>query len=289
MLEIFEFLLPPLVASIILVGIHGYFGLHVLSRGVIFVDISMAQIAALGTVVGMLAGVEPHGGMSYVFSLAFVLFAAAVFSLVDLKGRQIPKEAIIGIVYGLSLALALIIADRVTGGVAYIKESFSGGLLWVSWGKIISSAAVYSAVGLLHYRYRDKFFALSTATEGQTIPNASFWDFIFYATFGLVLVNSVKIGGVFVVFALLVAPASIAVLFCNTWRARIIFGWITGVAVIILSAFISFDYDLPNGPLIVCLLGVVMALAAIGKWTFLRLRGPRAGGNASAERQISHG
>ena len=267
MLPVFEFLLPPLVASVILVGIHGYFGLHVLSRGVIFVDISMAQIAALGTLVGMWAGVDPHSGSSYLFSLAFVLLAAAVFSLVDLKGRQIPKEAIIGIVYGLSLAVALIIADLSTGGMAYIKESFSGGLLWVSWGKIVSSAAVYSAVGLVHYRFHDKFFALSAGENQGAIRNAAFWDFLFYATFGLVLVNSVRIGGVFVVFALLVVPASIAVLFYTSWRGRIIFGWIVGVVVIILSAVFSYHYDLPNGPMIVCLLGLFMALAAIIKWS----------------------
>ncbi|MFH1071715.1 MAG: metal ABC transporter permease [Candidatus Glassbacteria bacterium] len=278
MLHIIEFLLPPLVASVILVGIHGYFGLHVLSRGVIFVDISMAQIAALGTLVGMLAGANPHGGLSYVFSLGFVLLAAAVFSLVDLQGRQIPKEAIIGIVYGLSLAVALIIADRATGGVAYIKESFSGGLLWVSWGKIISSAAVYSAVGLIHYRYHDRFFALSAGENGAKIPNAAFWDFFFYATFGLVLVNSVRIGGVFVVFALLVVPASIAVLFYTSWRDRIIFGWIVGVAVIILSVVFSYRYDLPNGPIIVCLLGHYLARAAAGPWVAGRLRKSFAAG-----------
>lgn len=277
MQSVFEFLLPPLVAAIILVGIHGYFGLHVLSRGVIFVDISMAQIAALGTLVGMLAGIDAHSVLSYVFSFAFVLLAAALFSLVDLRGRQIPKEAIIGIVYGLSLAVALIIADISPSGMAFIKESLSGGLLWVSWEKIITSAVVYSLVGLLHYRYRDKFFALTFAEHQEKIPRAAFWDFLFYATFGLVLVNSVKIGGVFVVFTLLVVPASIAVLFFSSWRGRVVFGWVIGVIVIIASAFISYYVDMPNGPMIVCLLGLFLALAALSKWVVSQTRKPAAG------------
>jgi len=272
MLETLQFLSLPLTACFVLVVIHGYFGLHVLSRGVIFVDISMGQIAALGTLVGILLGVGAEGVFSYLISFLFVLAAALIFTFVKLEHRDVPQEAIIGIVYGLSFALSLVVAGYVPNGSGFIKETLSGALLWVNWGTIFLCGLVYAAIGAFHYVFREKFIALSEKNPELAVSRAGLWDFLFYSTLGLVIVYAVKIVGVFMVFTLLVVPAAIAVIFFETWKARLIASWIVGLLLCTAGTLLSYGYNLPNGPSIVCLLGLALIAASLAKSLFFRDR-----------------
>ncbi|HUU27552.1 MAG TPA: metal ABC transporter permease [archaeon] len=265
MLETLYFLLLPVSACIILVGIFSYFGLHVLARGVIFVDISMAQIAALGTLVGMLVGIGQESVFSYLFSVLFVGLAAAVFTFIRLEAREVPQEAIIGIVYGLSLAFSLFIAELVPEGAGYIKETLTGSLLWVNWGKIALLGLVCAVIGIFHYVYRDRLIALARDKTQHTAPGARKWDFLFYFTLGLVVIEAVKIVGVFLVFSLLVVPASMAVMFYPGWKGRLVAAWVIGGSASVLGTMASYRWNLPNAPFIVCLLGLALVVAALVK------------------------
>src|SRR5205823_9924476 len=100
-----EFLAAPFVASLILTGIHAYLGVHVVERGVIFVDLSLAQIAALGATIAILlpfSGGDPHAPVVYWVSLGFTFIGAAIFATLRVKRSRIPQEAIIGICYAIA-------------------------------------------------------------------------------------------------------------------------------------------------------------------------------------------
>ncbi len=261
---IVEILLPPFVACLILTGIHTYLGLHVVSRGVIFVDLALAQIAALGATFAFLLGYPPHGTFGYLFSLAFAFVGAAVFSLSRLKDQRVPQEAIIGISFAVASAAAILIADRAPEGSEFVEAMLTGALLWVPWTTIAKTAVLYSLVGLFHWRYRRRFLALSleperAAAEGWSVR---WWDFLFYMSFGFVITSSVAIAGVLLVFSFLVIPSVIAMLFAREIRSRLAIGWIVGTFVSTLGLALSYRYDLPSGPAVVVTFGATLAAAA---------------------------
>ncbi len=266
--EILSFMAAPFVATLAIVAIHVYLGLHVIQREIIFVDLALAQIAALGTTVAFILGIHPEQSLSYVFSLGFVVLGAALFAVTRVREQKIPQEAIIGITYAVATAAAVLVADRAPGGAEHIKEILTGAILWVHWPDIARIAVVYVVVGAIHYLFRKRFTQLTDHYRtGALNTRDRWWDFLFYLTFGLVIVLSVRIAGILLVFSFLVVPTSIAALYSNTWSGRLVFGWVVGVIVTVLGLYFSYVWDMPSGPAIVVLLGLfLIALAAGRKW-----------------------
>lgn len=261
--DIASFLAAPFIMALTLVGIHVYMGIHVLEREIIFVDLAIAQIAALGATVGFTMGVNPEGTLSYLFSLGFVVLAAALFSLTRARNQRIPQEAIIGITYVIATAGAIIVADRAAGGAEHIKEILMGTLLWVTWDHIPLHAILYSTVGVLHYIFRNHFIKITDVYRtGEFTWKERFWDFLFYVSFGLVIVFSVRVAGVLLVFSFLVVPSAISSLFSRSWGSRLMLGWGIGFIVTIYGLWHSYKWDTPCGPIIVVLLGVLLVVLA---------------------------
>src|ERR1043166_492074 len=198
------FLAPPFVASLILTGIHAYLGVHVVERGVIFVDLSLAQIAALGTTIAYLVGYELHSTMSYFWSLGFTILGAAIFAFTRVhRETRIPQEAIIGIVYAVSAAAAILAMSKAPEGTEHLKDMLVGNILTVSKHTVAETAGLYALVGIFHWIFRKKFLAIS---PGEQIPRIKLWDFLFYTSFGFVVTSSVAIAGVLLVFSYLIVP-----------------------------------------------------------------------------------
>jgi len=259
-----ELMLPPFVACMILVAIHSYLGLHVISRGVIFVDLALAQMAALGTTAGLLVGVMPGNGKSQLFALAFVVFGAAMFAATRSHGKgRVPQEAIIGIVYVVASAAAMLMADKAPRGADAIKDVLVGTILWVTWPTIVKLAIAYALLGALLYALRHRFETISFEPDAAEAKGWSlrWWDFVFYVIFGGVITFSVPLGGVLLVFSFLVVPAVTAFLFTRNPKFLTLIAWTTGAVASALGLWVSYNSDLPTGPTIVCSYGLVLLLA----------------------------
>ncbi|MBZ5624387.1 MAG: metal ABC transporter permease [Acidobacteriia bacterium] len=263
-MSIFEFLLAPFVASLILTGIHAYLGVHVVERGVIFVDLSLAQIAALGTTIAVLFGMEPHSVSTYVVSLIFTFIGAAVFSTIRGHKARIPQEAIIGICYAVASAAAILAMSKSVSETEHLKEMLVGNILTVSWFEVAKTAALYGAIGLFHYTFRKKFLAISMDHQKAEAAGISvrFWDFLFYASFGFVVTSSVAIAGVLLVFCYLIVPSVGAMLYAESIGKRLAIGWTMGTLVSALGVYLSLKIDLPTGATIVCTFALVLILMA---------------------------
>ena len=261
----FEVLFPAFVASLILTGIHAYLGVHVVERGVIFVDLSLAQIAALGTTVAYLAGHDLHSRMAYVYSLGFTFLGAAIFAVSRVHRKtRIPQEAIIGIVYAVSAAVAILVMSKATQETEHLKEMLVGNILSVSWKELGITAVLYACVGLFHYIFRKRFLLISMnehEAEKQGI-NIRFWDFLFYMSFGFVVTSSVAIAGVLLVFCFLIVPSVTAMLFAERLGARLAIGWSMGALVSGGGVALSFLWDLPTGATIVATFGAALLVVA---------------------------
>ncbi len=245
-------LLKPFLACLVLTGIHAYLGTHVIERKVIFVDLALAQIAALGAVVAFLFGFNLHASQTYWFSLGATFLGAIIFALTRGRQEKIPQEAIIGIVYAVSAAAAILVLSRSPEGDEEIRHMLIGNVLLVEWGDIAKMAALYGLVGLFHWVFRKKFILISTRPEEarrQGIP-VRFWDTLFYLSFGLVVTSSVHIAGVLLVFSFLIIPAVAAAMFTQSMRARLAFGWIFGALASVVGTAFSYYADLANGCLL---------------------------------------
>ncbi len=267
MIELIMLMWKPLIACLILTGIHAYLGLHVVERKVIFVDLALAQIAALGATFAFLAGYGLHDQATYWFSLAATFIGAVLFAITRTRKEKIPHEAIIGIVYAVSAAAAILVLSRAAQGDEEIRHMFVGNILLVTNHELIKMAILYSIVGIIHWHFRKQFLMISTHPEDAFREGISVrkWDLLFYLTFGLVVTSSVQIAGVLLVFSFLIVPAVGAMLFQETLRSRLIFGWIFGVMTSFLGIFLSYYVDLPTGATIVCTFGGLLLLLALLK------------------------
>ena len=266
-LEILRFLAAPFVASLILTGIHAYLGVHVVERGVIFVDLSLAQIAALGSTMAMLlpfTGADPHGPWVYWTGLAFTFIGAAIFSTVRVRHARIPQEAIIGIAYAVASAATILAMSKATSESEHLKDMLVGNILAVSWWEVGKTAALYAVIGAFHYAFRGKFLAISLDHEKAAAEGVSvrFWDFLFYASFGFVVTSSVLIAGVLLVFCYLIVPSVAAMLYAERVGHRLAIGWTMGTVVSALGIYLSVHLDLPTGATMVCTFGLVLILMA---------------------------
>src|SRR5712692_7786848 len=265
-----EFLAAPFAASLILTGIHAYLGVHVVERGVIFVDLSLAQIAALGATIAIFlpwSNGDPHAPIVYWVSLAFTFIGAAVFSTIRSRRARIPQEAIIGICYAVASAAAILAMSKATSESEHLKDMLVGNILAVSWPEVGKTAALYGAIGLFHYIFRDKFLSISmdprrAEAEGISIK---LWDFLFYASFGFVVTSSVAIAGVLLVFCYLIVPSVAAMLYADSIGRRLAIGWSMGTLVSALGVYLSLQLDLPTGATIVCTFGLVLIIMAAAR------------------------
>ena len=268
--DMLQFLAAPFAASLILTGIHAYLGLHVVERGVIFVDLSLAQIAALGATFAMLlpfSGGDPHSPGVYWFSLGFTFIGAAVFSLVHSQRARVPQEAIIGISYAVASAAAILAMSQSTAQGEHLKDMLVGNILAVSWPDVRKTALLYAAIGLFHWIFRRRFLAISLNAEKAAAEGLSvrWWDFLFYASFGFVVTSSVSMAGVLLVFSYLIVPSVAAMLFATSVGARLAIGWTMGTFVSLAGMYLSVVYDLPTGATIVCTFGIALVAMALGR------------------------
>jgi zinc/manganese transport system permease protein len=274
-----EVLAWPLAAALALAGIHAWLGLHVLARGVIFVDLALAQVAALGATVALLAGHAPHGTGASWYALVFTAGGAAVLaSLRDrpaLARAAIPAEAVIGIVYAVAAALTVLTLERVPLGGEQVKALLVGSLLGVTRDDVLRLAALYAGVGIVGWLARRPLAALSF---GGPLRHARLWDFGFYLVFGLVVTSSVRVAGVLLVFAYLIVPAVAGAALSSTPARRLAIGWAVGALGSVAGIAASFRWDLPTGATVVATLGTLLAVlgAALG------LRGLVRGGRRAA-------
>ena len=263
--QMIELMAAPFAACVVLVGIHSYLGMHVIQRKIIFVDLALAQIAALGAIFGFLVGLGPHERGAYFFSLGFAIVGAAIFALTRMRHERIPQEAIIGIVYAVGLAAAILVADRAPEGAEHIKETLTGTLLWVRWPTVVKTAVIYAVVGLIHFLLRKRFMQISFNLKEAYAEKryVRLWDFIFYVTFAFVITSSVAMAGILVVFAFLVIPAVIATLFATKISSRLAVGWSVGIVASFIGMVASYRLDMPSGPSIVVSLGFALLLAGL--------------------------
>jgi zinc/manganese transport system permease protein len=265
---VLQFLAAPFAASLILTGIHAYLGVHVIERGVIFVDLSLAQIAALGSTIAILlpfTGGDPHGPWVYWTGLLFTFFGAAIFSTVRVRHARIPQEAIIGIAYAVASAATILAMSHATSESEHLKDMLVGNILAVSWPEVGKTAALYAGIGAFHFLFRRPFLAISmnhdqAEREGM---NVRWWDFLFYASFGFVVTSSVLIAGVLLVFCYLIVPSVAAMLYADRIGPRLAIGWTMGTVVSALGIYLSVKLDLPTGAAMVCTFGLVLILMAL--------------------------
>jgi zinc/manganese transport system permease protein len=269
-------MLPAFCECLVLVGIHSYLGIHVIKRKVIFVDLALAQIAALGTLAAFLFGIPPHTAGAYIFSVGLTAAAAAVFALCRFREGRIPQEAVIGLVYAIAAATAILLVDKAPHGAEHIKEILTGSILWVKWPSILLAAGVYAAVGAFHYVFRDRFLLISDDPEKayRRGINVRLWDFFFYLSFGVVITLSVDTAGVLIVFVFLVAPAIVAMSVTDSLRAQLAIGWGLGVLVTCAGLVLSYTADLPTGSAVIGAYGMAILIIAV---TLYLVRAPRRG------------
>jgi zinc/manganese transport system permease protein len=280
----YHFVQLALLAALVLAGIHSYLGFHVVSRGVIFVDISMAQAAAFGAVVAMITGIAPHSVNAYFMSLAFTIAGAVLISISRTRDNRVPQEAFIGIIYAGFSAGAILLLARHPGGMEELEEMLTGSLLTMQWDDLISMAILYVAIGVFHYLLRNRFFRLSEDRSGAIRDGWSvgWWDFLFYASFGLVVTSSVHIAGVLLVFSFLVVPPVIALMFTRRKGVRLFIGWLIGFLGCLFGIIFSIGLNLPAGPSIIGSLILLLMLSVMGLFVLGFLKKP-----ARLERQAN--
>jgi zinc/manganese transport system permease protein len=270
----------PLVACLLLPGILVYYGLHIIRREVIFVDLALAQVATLGTCVCLYLGHEADDPHNYYWSLGFTLAGALLFTFTRAsKHARVPQEALIGIVYVVAAAAGILLLSKSPHGKEELQKTLVGDLLTVSWADIWKTAALYAMIGVVHFIFRRKFIALSFEHEraAQSGMRVRLWDFLFYALFGLVVTSFVQIGGVLMVFSYLIVPAACGTYLANSLPARLLIGWGVATLASMGGLYASFELDVPTGAAIVCALGVALLLAVV----VVRLQANRVGSGQS--------
>lgn len=266
MLEVILFLLPPFVACVTVLGLLGYLGMHVLKREIIFIDIALAQIAAVGaTFAHVYLGAEEHSFWAYLCAFGFTILASLFFSQIDKRITQISHEAIIGVSYAIAAAAALFMLAMVAGGDVHMEHMLTGSILWAQWPDIGTIAVLFGCVGLFHLVFRKHFIQLSENYGAGAVRNekAVWWDFLFYVSMGLVITFSVKIAGVLVIFSFLIIPATFSAMFAESWGKRLVIAWGIGILAVVFGLALSYVLDFSCGPSVITILGLALIVAAV--------------------------
>ncbi len=260
MSETISFFMLPFLICLILIGIHCFLGLHIIRRGVIFVDLSLAQVAALGTTVGIMCGYEHDSLGRYFISLAFTIGASALFAWTRKVEQKISQEVLIGIVYAFSSAMMILVAANMSHGAEHIRNILVGSILWVTKEQVIITTLIYIAVGVIHYLFRKKLLKVSS---GTILENHMWWDFLFFTLFGVVITSSVGIAGILLVFSFLIVPAQISMIIFSRFKLQLFAGWIIGFFIAVIGLVLGYFFDLPVGPVLVGCFTVVPIITSI--------------------------
>lgn len=263
--ELLELLKWPLLAVLVLPWLLVYLGLHIVQRQIIFVDLALAQVAALGTCLSMLFGYDVHDWQSYAFSLGFTLVGAIVFTLTHTQKQRVPQEALIGIVYVVAAAAGILVLSKSAGGKEELQRSLIGELLVVTPLEIAQTLGLFLVIGVIHYIFRRQFMAITVDPDAAAARGLSvrWWDFIFYLLFGLVVTSFVHIGGVLLVFSYLIVPAVCATYLAESIRNRLLLGWLFATLASVVGLVVTAKADWPIGSTIVCALGLVLVIVAV--------------------------
>jgi len=259
-MEAIVFMVPAFVAAVVIAGIHCYLGLHIVSRGIIFIDLALAQIAALGYALALIMGYHIGDWQANFMALVFAMAGSLLFAFAQPLERRMPLEAVIGIGYVVSAAMAVLILSFSSSGTEDFEKLAMGNILVVSWHTITKTALIYIVVGGLHWFFRKKFME---ATFSRIGARSRLWDFLFYFSLGIVVTYSVAIAGVLLVFSYLVIPAVFALIFCDTIRSRLMCGWIVGFLISALGLWISFKFDFPTASTITTCFGLLFIVSAL--------------------------
>jgi zinc/manganese transport system permease protein len=267
MLEIlsYKFVWLAAVCSLVIAGIHAYLGFHIVSRGVIFVDLSLAQMAALGAVVGTLIGIEDHSPWRFAMSLLFTFAGAWIVSVARVRRERIPQEAFIGILYAAAAAYTILALARQPGGMEELQHLIAGSILAVTPREIVTITIIYAVIGAVHYALRSRFLTITRDRAGAEALGwrTRWWDFVFYATFAIVVTSAVSIVGVLLVFSFLVIPPVVALLVVRGDASRLVVGWVVALVGSVGGIVVSIGLDLPAGPSIIAVLTLLL-LAVVG-------------------------
>lgn len=254
--DLLALLWAPFLMCLVLTGIHVYLGIHVIARGIVFVDIALAQVAALGATAAFLVGYDLESWVSYASALAATFLGAVVLTLTRSDERTLSQEAVIGVVYAVSAAAAVLLIDRAPHGAEHLRAMLVGSILTVSGADVSKVAVLYAVIGAIHWICREPFFRLSFDTGGTARGrDVRRWDLLFYASFGVVVTSSVRIAGVLLVFSYLIVPALAGMVLARTIGARLVAGWAFAVAVSVVGIAASATLDLPTGATVVCAFG----------------------------------
>ena len=269
MWEAVQFLFPSFIACLTILGILGYLGIHVLEREIIFIDIALAQIAVTGSTLAFILFrqqmTEENNYILRLFAICFTLIAAAFFSYVSKRVSQISQETVIGVSYAVAAAATLFLLATAAGSDVHMEEMLTGSILWAGWPDIIHCAVVFAAAGIFQYIFSKKFIRISSDYEGAEKYglNVMWWDFLFYASMGIVITYTVEIAGVLLTFSFLIITATFASLFAQTMRNRLLIAWIFGAFASLCGLIFSFRYDFSCGPSIISFLGLFLIIASI--------------------------
>jgi zinc/manganese transport system permease protein len=283
--QVFQFLLAPLLASLVLLVITSYFGIHVIKREIIFIDIALAQVAAMGGIMELFIEnklhdiatftISPHFSelIAYTFSLLFCLIAAIVFTYLRNPRIKVPIEAFIGIAYAFATTATVIILDKGAGGDVHLHDVMIGTLLWTTWPGLIRLIFVVSVIGGFHFIFRKHFIQLTEIYHDKTQRLKQYWkwDFLFYFTFGIIIIEAIRIGGILTVFAFLISPASFSALFAKKWGQRIFLALCAGIISAFAGLFLSMKLDVTSSPLIIIIMGIILVLGFLTR-KFLALK-----------------
>jgi zinc/manganese transport system permease protein len=259
-----EVMFWPIMACVLLPWLLVYLGLHVVQRGIIFIDIAMAQMASLGICVALLFHVDLASWTTFAIALGFTLAGAAVFSITGKRTSQIPQEAVIGISYVVAAAASVLLLSRAAEGDEQIKQMLVGNILLVTPFEVWKCFALFLGVGLLHFFLRKNFLLVSYDRDGAWKQGlrVRWWDFLFYAAFGLVVTSFVRIAGVLLVFSYLIVPAVCGINLAGSLSRRLLIGWLIALIGGVGGLFFSFWWDLPSGAAIVCTFGALLILVS---------------------------
>lgn len=257
MSEFWSFMAAPAASCLILSVLYTYFGLHVLKREIIFVDLSLAQLAALAGTTAMALNIPAESPLSYLLAFAFIVLGAWLFTSARTLADRVPQEAVIGIVYVVAASVALILANRSPHGAEHIRTLLNGSVLWTTWRDVATLAATGIAVSAVHFQLRHLFRETTGPEAIRPGGKAAYGaDLLFFSTLGLVIVVSVKTAGVFLIFTLLIVPAVCGALFFDGFKTRWLFGAGLALAVSQLGLALSFVLDQPTGATLVMCFGV---------------------------------
>jgi len=268
MADALSIMLWPLIACLLLPGILVYYGLHIVRREIIFVDLALAQVAALGICVAILLR-HGHDWQTYAWSLGFTFVGAAIFTLTRTRDHRVPQEALIGIVYVVAAAAAILLLSQSAEGNEELKRTLVGEILLVQPSEVLRAFALYAGIGIVHLVFRRSFLMISFEPERAIAEGVSVraWDFLFYVLFGFVVTSFVRIGGVLMIFSYLIVPAVCANLLVDSLKAKLVVGWLTATTGSIVGLYASYKLDLPTGAAIVCALGgALLVVAVASRW-----------------------